>query len=556
MIAALLLSPLLATTPSQAGPTELRLHEETLRLEPRSTAPALQSAEAGSHVGARRQELGWAAHPAVEVHFLPVPGGAELLSCEASRGGEALPLVRRDDGCTVLLAPSDLDEEVALSWSWRAPGLPTQGTWTPHQDLPVELARLVVTVDDGAGLDGEVAGAASGRVRAEALEGGGLRFLAEDLPPGTPEGLPDGLGTWTLARVGERAVLPDPAAVEADLAFYAILASLPEPAVSMRHKNRAFEEAVLVEVLDELKARVRPGSWPGQANLRPRKLLRGVRRSGWGGPWELALYGARLLKQLKEEGRPLPLRPAPLGEVAWPAPEALPEAVLRWDRGPDDPVYVDLSCRQCALGEIRAELWGGQVLDGELRSLPGPPPGLHREELRLSADGRAARRVVLEGPPALALREALSALPAAARAEAVAARLGAAELVSQEGIGERGAPVRLALREADATLPPLDRPLVTLPTVAEEGEERVWLGAPGRQVRVVEGEGPPPAGLGPEVTLEVEHGGLRWIRTVTRREGGWQLEETLFQAGAVHQRAEVLRFLEAVEAALDGVPGG
>jgi len=517
--------------PVDPVPQRVQRHEETHTFVVGDLRRPLQDARAGQvEIGVVRHET-WGPRDAPLELFTPIPAHGRPASLIATLDGEPLEVSPVTGGWWVVLPVSTSAGELVRTWEWVRPGLTTHGTFASAEALPVEQRKLVVQGEAASFTAG-----ATGEVQVEQTAAGWV-FLAQDTAPRSSDDLPGGEGGWNLSQVGDRPVTPSRDALLDEVAFYAILASMPEPGVPLRLKNRTRDDAVMTDVLDLLRRRVQPGELPAISPLRPRKLLK-VRRSGWGTSWELALYASRLLRQLKADAVPIPLRPASLGPLGHATPEAFPEAIVRLDVE-GEVRWVDPGCRQCALGEVRPELFGGLLLDEESTRVPWFEAGQVEVALDASTGARTAR---LRGWPALELRQGLLAVPVPERAAAVAAAVGGTALISQEGIASRGEPIEVV---AAASLPDLLTPLTPLPDAAKAGADMVWLGAPlSHEVTVSEVTARLPVGV-----VRVEAPGLSWTRSVEAREGGLHLTERLDQIEPAVPRDALLRWRRAVVSA-------
>lgn len=528
------LTDVVAQTPSapvDPVPERIQSHEEIHTFVPGDLRRPLQDPRAGQvEVYVVRHET-WGPQEEAQALFTSVPPHAEPGTLVALLDGEPLEVEPAAEGWWVSLPPSTTSRALVRSWGWTRSGLATHGSFVWAGSQPADRLSLVVQSEAGSFTAG-----AMGDVEVEPTAKGWV-FRSDGVAAPSSDGLPAGDGGWNLAQVGDRAVTPTRGALLDEVAFYAILASMPEPGVPLRMKNQTRDDAVMTEVLDLLKRRVQPGSLPGVGPLRPRKLLQ-VRRSGWGTPWELALYASRLLRQVKADAVPFPLRPASLGPVGHDTPAAYPEAIVRLDiQG--EVRWVDAACRQCALGEVRPELFGGWLLAEE----PTRVPWFEAGEVALSVDGgTGTRTATLTGWPALELRQALLDVPVAERGGAVAAAVGGTALVSQEGISARGAPIQVV---AEAAVPELLAPLVSLPDAEPEGADMVWLGpALGHSVTVTGVTSALPEGV-----VRIEAPGLSWTRSVDPHEGALRVVERLTVVDPAVPRDALQRWRRAVVAA-------
>lgn len=489
------------------------------------------------------------------------PARSTARQCAAEAGSAEVS--RTDDACTLrATGPAE------LRWSWSEPTVRVAGEWRLDEPFEVAGAALVLRgapwslALHGDGLTAESLPDGATRV----VTAGPLPALAADGWPGQPAARVVG---WVPALDGV-AVLPDMDAALSAVARAALLASVNQPGAGLGFAgarprcapadpcvpdvaaaDRADVERLLAE---RVRAAVRPARDPARALLGVRPLT-DVRRSGWGSPWEIAIWAARLLRGLGYAAVPAPVRPADAGPLGGPAPVGFTEAVVRiahagavW--------WWDPACTVCALGELGPALGGGQPLarpwDGPTAAgtLAPPLPDLPRPHQDRTATlswvgGRwvGSVRIALNPASARDLRAAVAAVPAEARAGAIAAALGfpGAQVTRVRGFGTAGAPAEVELDGAiggAGGLPlalgrpsPRGGPTVGLSTVAtttDVVELRGRAATPGRWI--------------------VEESGLSWARTETETAGGARVEEHLRADGAPAEapRDSVARFATAV----------
>lgn len=370
------------------------------------------------------------------------PAGAEQLACTT----DGTPGAVRGRTCRFPDGPG------ARTWAWSSPTLPVAGA-LPLVAAPSGAGHLLLEAEGATvalRLDG-----ASGPVettRAVSLpDGPGVLAVAE------------GEAAWRLERVGDRAVLPDRETVIQRIALLGIQASLPEPGLPLRFKNRLDPDGMLEEVLSLVRRRVRAAPAVGRGALSPRPLV-SVLRAGWGTAWEQALLLTRYLRQLKVDAVPLPVRPRSAGVGDPASPSGHTAAVVRVERAGRTHWLVP-ACTLCAVDELPADLHEAAVLSDAVRALPpATRGGVHITAL---ADGGS--RVALEGAAARGLRAALLDIRPAERLAAVPGLIGApgAGLRNHTGLAEPGAAVVLELDGPTAGPP--------LPEVALQGSAEVVL---------------------------------------------------------------------------------
>ena len=392
--------------------------------------------------GSLRVSGEWLGDAHASPDFVVAPADAEALACGAGDvPGEV-------DGRTCLVPGGP----GARWWSWRLPSVPVSGA------LPLVSGTAgvgTIAVESAGGgvavhVDGQEGERQRSRPRAVA-DGPGVRPVDE------------ARASWRVVRVEARDVLPDRDAVIGRIALLGIHASLPEPGLPLRFKNRLSPDGALEEVVSLVRRRVRAAPAFDRGPLSPRPLVR-VLRVGWGTAWEQALLLARYLRQLKIDAVPMPVRPRSAGPGDPASPEGYRAAVVRVvEEGRVR--WVVPACVLCGLDEIPADLHEAPVLSAEATVLPASSPGaVHVEE---RPDGGS--RVTLEGAAARQLRDSLLSLRPAHRLAAVPGLVGApsASLVRHEGLADAGGTVLLEL-DGPARGP-------SLPEVAIQGSSEVVL---------------------------------------------------------------------------------
>lgn len=340
----------------------------------------------------------------------------------------------------------------ARTWGWTVPVLPVVGS--------------LALAPDGA-TQGHLAAASPGATVAWTVAGVEGPLEAARAPAGRdgPGVLPvsEARAAWRIARVGDTEVLPDRDGVIQRIALLGIQASLPEPGLPLRFKNRLDPDDLIGEVLSLVRRRVRAAPPIGRGPLSPRPLV-SVLRAGWGTAWEQALLLTRYLRQLKIDAVPMPVRPRSAGAGDPASPEGHTAAVVRVQRD-GRTHWIAPACVLCAVDELPSSLHEASVLSVELSRLPAASPGTV-EVLALEDGGT---RVTLDGAAARWLRESLLVRRPEARLAAIPDLLGAPgrTLLSHAGLAEPGARVGLVF-DGPATGP-------ALPVVALQGSTDVVL---------------------------------------------------------------------------------
>lgn len=499
------------------------------------------------------------------------PPRATAPRCDVVDGSGAA--VWAGDTCTLRA-----DGPATLRWSWSEPTLRVAGEWTLDEPFPTGGASLVLR-----GAPWALALHGDGLVETR-LPGGGVRVSTRSGLPAIPaDGWPAAPAARVVGWVPELEgvpILPSFDAAISAVARAALLASVAQPGAGLGFAgvrprctaalpcppgDTTADRADIHRLLQErVRAAVRPARDPLRGLLAVRPLAE-VRRAGWGSPWEIALWAARLLRGLGHEAVPAPVRPAVAGPLGGPAPMGFSEAVVRIAHA-GEVLWWDPSCAVCAPGEVGPALGGGQPLarpwdgrdagpDALAPPLADAPRPHHARAATLRwAEGRwvGDATVQLNAAAARELRAAVAAVPASGRASAIAAALGfpGAQVVRVRGFGQAGAAMEVGLEGlvcGAGGLPlPLSRPspvggprvsLAHLATVADTVQLEGREPAPGRWV--------------------VEESGLAWSRAVQATERGAAVEEQLRADGAPAEaaRTAVARFATAVHirrAAADG----
>lgn len=419
-----------------------------------------------------------------------------------------VPLVTEPDGLTLSHQPL----------AGTRGGLPRLLGLRPDQDLPPQLAELL---DDALPLlHSAIADAA-------------------DLPATTPGAVPHPRLTWRLLELEGEPLLSDAVAAQQAVAWLAIRASLPEPALPVELKGRKADATAIPELLALHHDRLHLGALPGQAALQPRKLMK-VRRSGYGTAWEQALILTRYLQQLKLGALPVPVRPQSLGPADPASLTDWPLALVRVQAG-DQVSWLDPTCPTCGADELRPAFDQAAALSPELSVLPALAPSTWRREVT-PVDAGLQVDLSIEGPLAVELRALLASVDGRARGRWLARKLvgEGARLESHQGLVTGGGPIELSFTAASDIdlVPPLEAP-------PREGEPQVVLPARGSWIerRVLPGHA---AGRTPLLAtrwLGAQADGLIWRRTLEQAGDQLVIEESLVVEGRVLQRAPAAALL-------------
>ena len=361
----------------------------------------------------------------------------------------------------------------------------------------------------------------------------------EETEAGVHEG---GRGTerllWVLPTLDGAPVLPDRATALSRVAYAALQASLPEPALPLAYKNRVPDAAFVESLLRRVQRDVRTDSVPGRGPLRPRRLVQ-LKRTGWGTPWETALLLSRLLRQARLPATPIPVRPIASGPVPPSVPVGYSDAVVfvadedASDSGWGAGYFLSPTCRVCAPGELPLELWGSQVLTTEHQQLPPAPVSAVRIE-----EVGTQLRVWLSPPAALGVRAGLLKVSPTERGEALPALLGldGLTLVSQTGLETPGAAVTLVLEGAWAG--------------------SLVLGSTGPVGAQHQANGPAtvtaqrPVSASADRVLVVQEGPLRWRGRLEQHPSGVHLVEELTRGPGPVGADTTRRLHQSIDAAL------
>ncbi len=373
------------------------------------------------------------------------PADATGLACGA---GDVSGLVRGAE-CRF---PADAPPDAERWWTWEEPRLRVVG------EVPTSVGPGQVTLAVEAPPTIEV-------------------VVIPGAPAGGGVGIDDGLvaaasapSTWRVASVMGRPVLPDRAVALDRVAFLGLQASLPQPGLPLRYKNRLDAADLLPEILSLVRTRLQPGRWSARGPLSPRRLQVAL-RSRWGTDWEQALLLARYLSEVRVEAVPVPARPRSAGAVEGAAPVGYDAALVRI-RHEGGESWVAPACQLCGPDEIPPELGRAQAMSRIATEVPPASAGW----TRVSAEAGGVA-VSLRGAAALALRRALRERPPDDRRQAIATWLGAPAdtAVTVQGLADRGRPVIVHLAApAGGTLDP--RTIgPALPRPAAQGSAEVML---------------------------------------------------------------------------------
>ena len=347
----------------------------------------------------------WQGQYSSGVHRVWVPNGATGVQCQASSGGHELTVQRNEYGCSVDFSEAG---QASVTLGWVQEGVGPSGEWRLVEGQALEIKNPEI----------EYLGLAP--------EEGSHVFTG----PGHVSVMLSAIGSEPVQNVAQQEV--DEAAK---------LVSIPEPGIGLKFKGRQGGMEVVPEVLSLVREQVNNGQLLGSHPLKARPLMQ-VRKSGWATPWEQALLLTRYLGQLKVPATAYPVRPQAFGRAVDGAPDGYGDAVVRAGSG-DEAVWIDPSCRVCAVGEIDPALWGGQVFSLDLNALPDDRGGSVRTQLE---EGRL--RVELLGAAALRLRIWLLPIPASDRGRLAAELFGGpgASLVEHTGFSDLGGPIRLLVQ--------------------------------------------------------------------------------------------------------------
>jgi len=349
--------------------------------------------------------LEWAGQYGAGIHQVWAPDGTSQLKCEATANEEDLVVDLSPFGCTFELAEA---ARLAAKFEWTESGVGPSAEWRLSEGQSLEISDPDIE---------------------------SLGLLPED---GTNVFQGPGHVSVMLSRLDGKPV--EKRALR-EVHEAAKIVSMPEPGLGLIYKGRVGGLEMADEILELVREQVQNGGIVGAHPLKARLLMK-VRKSGWATPWEQALLLTRYLGQLKIPATAYPVRPYADGAAVDGAPDGYVDAVVRAGVG-DEAVWIDPSCRVCAVGEIDAGLWGGQVFEVCLKHLP---VGVRGQISSRVEDGKL--RVELNGSAALRLRIWLLPVASSDRG-ALAAELFAgpgASLVEHEGFSDLGEPIRLLIQ--------------------------------------------------------------------------------------------------------------
>jgi hypothetical protein len=408
--------------------------------------------------------IDWPALERERAWVLPIPTAASDVVVEVSDGGS---WVRRDD--SVLLV-AEADATPTHTVSWVEPDAPVYGgpVTLPHAEI-----RQDVSMD-------------------------GARIRWQEEPWGR---------AWWVGSLGMRRLVPDRSQLIRALDRRFGRAAIPEPAVpgELRGASGSWDALVALEAALETRAGV--ADLPLQP-LFPRRLVK-ARRTGALTSVEAALILWLQALQLRVPAAWAVVHPADLGEGWHTSAAGYTEGLVAYQLD-GETRWSDPGCAVCGPFEIRSELEEASMIS---------PIGNHTRaatEGRMSVrDQNGQRRVELEGPAALRLRQALSRVRPADREAWLASRFGGpdATLVELEGVENLGGPLHLVV--AGKTPPPpfeLDAPL---PADSVPGRNESWWGWMGERVWSYE------AGSAAHSGQHVHAGPLCWT---TETEGEMRIE--------------------------------
>jgi len=415
---------------------------------------------------------------------------------------------------------SRIDSHPTTTWAASVASSPSTSAWAPTGRVDVEV------VGNGLSLRGDVRD--RGRPTASSGEGS-LKLSLPASSGGGDSAVPPHLGWWVTAVHGQP-MLSDRDAMVDVVARTALAASLPEPGLPARLRLRSGESESVPELRRLVRSQVRTGQLPHQRSLQPRRLLH-VRKSSYATEWEQALITARYLRQLRLDAVPMPVRVQGHSKHDPALPGGFDHAVVRL-RLPevDGDTWLDPACPVCDLGELRPELWGGQVLDTTLMTLPEAPGGQLIEAVQTAEDGAETVTFTFSGDAALSLRRWLLRWPTTERGAALAELLDG-EVTDHKGLGQPGADVVVVVERSGLfdERPPQER--FEIP----DGEvlRLPWTGTRVRQLRIAPGA--PEVMLAGAAEAKVDGAGLSWSRTVGIEADGSRVvhEELVIERGVV-----------------------
>lgn len=358
---------------------------------------------AGGNV-ARIMAREWEGQYRAGVHQVWVPDGASQVGCAVMVDGELLDVELSPYGCAFEL-PEKVRAKAHLSWT--EDGVGPSSEW-----------RLV---------EGQV------------LEFSDTEIESRGLPAkeGTSVFVGPGHVSVMLSRLDGRTIEKN---AQQEVYEAAKMVSIPEPGLGLAYKGRLGGVEMAGELLELVRDQVQNGGITGAHPLKARPLMK-VRQSGWATPWEQALLLTRYLGQVKVPATAYPVRPRAAGFAVNGAPDGYVDAVVRVGVG-DEAVWVDPSCRVCAVGEIDPGLWGGQVFAPDLKQLPDGVQGQISSRL---VEGKLW--VELNGVAALRLRIWLLPVDSSERGALIAELFAGpgSTLVEHEGFSDLGQPIRIVV---------------------------------------------------------------------------------------------------------------
>ncbi len=312
-------------------------------------------------------------------------------------------------------------------WSRRWGGAPAQGNraLSPGSfTLEIPGANLVGTASEGVTITRTLTA---------------LRF---DAPGG-------GLARWRVSAAGGQAVIPDVATYVAGLDWRFRVASFPEPALPADFKRDDDIDTRIEDIWALVRKRMVLADYPGSDPLHPRPLNRAW-RSEWGSGVEQALVFLRLLQQQQVVATWL-LSGADPDPMTLTGYDHLVLALAA--EGGD--MLLDPACAPCAYGEVSTRLAGKPAVGGAER-VPLQPGRLSRHITLHGTEFQVT--VEATGAAALWLREEVQGLGGLARADRLASALGvvAGRVVTEVGLAQPGAPVRIELVSERSVRPPFD----------------------------------------------------------------------------------------------------
>ena len=350
----------------------------------------------------RRRKSIWAGPLSVGVHHAWAPAGAGQVQCHAS-GGE-VDAEARHEGCAFRVTD---DATSSLEMEWIEEGVGPSDEWQLVEGQRLRIVNPEINVLATARTD----------------ESG--TFIG----PGRVSVLINQLGTFEVRNDALR-----------EVSDAAKMVSIPEPGLGLQYKGRVGGLEMVEEILALVREQVQNGQITDVHPLKPRPLMK-VRKSGWATPWEQALLLTRYLGQLKIAAIAYPVRPSSSGQVLDGVPDGYVDAVVQAGTG-EDAIWIDPSCRVCAVDEIDPDLWEGQVFSPHRTALPKGDGG---EVVSRMVDGRLV--VNIRGDAAVRLRIWLMPLLPSQRGPFAAEMFAGpgATLEEHQGFPDLGEPIRLVI---------------------------------------------------------------------------------------------------------------